>query len=107
MERPNDCKYPYCTECVYVDCIYDGVYSEEVSRQDEFDRDLEAVDPSVLKRRKRQKKYNTTDKGKERQKRYNSTEKAREARKRYRQSEKGKLAERRKAEKRKLKRKTA
>ena len=67
--RPTNCVYPNCGRCTYTDCVYDGVESQERMQQDIFDKDIEAVHPSVLARRRRQKKYYESEKGKANEKR--------------------------------------
>lgn len=115
-KKPLKCCYPNCFECPYVDCRYDGLEYSETLQQDRFDRELEIVEPEVLKRRKyqsvyfrtekgkqarreAQKRYSQSEKGKERQKRYQQTERFKDAQKRYLQSDKGKECERRKTQK--------
>lgn len=88
--KPEKCCYPNCYECPYDDCGYEGVSKEEVKAQNEFDKGLEAVEPFVISRRKRQNRYNKSEKGVERKKRYEQKEKAKERQKKYNSSEKGK-----------------
>lgn len=90
MERPRKCMYPNCERCVYMDCIYDGLESKDVLEQDMFDKKLEVVEPEISARKERQKRYNTTDKGKERFKRYAQTDKFKKSQDKYNNSEKGK-----------------
>lgn len=92
--KPENCCYPNCFECPYDDCEYDGVEVSESKLQDEFDKDLEAVEPSVKLRRKRHNKYNKSDKGKERLNKYNKSDKGKERQKNYEESKKGKERQR-------------
>ena len=93
--KPTKCCYPDCGKCPYKDCRYDAVLPEERRQQDIFDRGLEAVDPEVVKRRERQKRYNQSKKGKAAQKRYRESDKGIEARKRYQKSDLFKEAQKR------------
>ena len=95
MERPRKCIYPDCERCVFTDCIYDMVERKDVFEQDMFDKELEVVEPEVLLRRERQKRYNNSDKGKASRKRYSATDKGRENEKRksQRKIDNGKNAE--------------
>lgn len=110
----KDCCYPNCFECKLEDCTKDTVDYYEIIQQDKYDKELLAIEPEVAKRRKWQKKYESTQKakdrrskylsskkGKETQKRYFQTEKGKEAQKRYSQTQKGKDAQKRYYEKRK------
>ena len=90
MKKPKKCVYPDCEKCVYADCRYDGLERLDIVEQNKFDKELEVVEPEVLQKRKNQKKYNATDKGKEKQRRYNSSEKGKIRQKKYNDSEKGK-----------------
>lgn len=109
LKKPKNCVYPDCERCVYYDCRYDGLERMDIIKQDAFDKELEVVEPEVIQRRKnqkiynstekgkiKQKKYNSSEKGKMRQKKYNDSEKGKENRKRYALSEKGKESEKRK-----------
>lgn len=90
LKKPKNCVYPDCEKCIYVDCKYDGLERLDIVEQDSFDKELEVVEPEVLQKRKNQKKYNATEKGKEKQKRYNSSEKGKMRQKKYNDSDKGK-----------------
>lgn len=113
FQKPKNCNYPNCFDCPYTDCRYERVEHADIVAQDKFDKSLEVVEPEILARRKRQKKYIESQKGKDSQKKYSESEKGRErqkkyiqsakgkeAQKRYRQSEKGKENEKRKSQKR-------
>lgn len=93
--KPEKCCYPNCFDCTYKDCCYDGSEYRDVIRQNQFDRELEAVDPSIRKRRARQSKYAKSDKGIARYKRYIQSDKGKEMlkRKQKRSIESGKNAE--------------
>lgn len=93
-EKPLKCKYPNCFNCPYADCKYDLLTIEDVLRQDNFDKEL--IEPEVLKRRERQKRYDKSGKGIERTKRYNKTDKAKERWKRYYRKKKQKKVNKRK-----------
>lgn len=95
LSKPRKCVYPDCEKCVYVDCKYDGLERLDIVNQDSFDKELEVLEPEVLLRRRNQKKYNSTDKGKEKQKRYNSSEKGKLRQKKYNDSDKGKESRKR------------
>lgn len=88
--KPEKCCYPNCFECPYDDCEFEGIDKEEVRIQNNFDKDLEAVEQSVISRRKRQNKYNKSEKGKEREKNYEESKKGKERQRKYNLSEKGK-----------------
>lgn len=111
--RPKKCKYPNCFQCDYADCRYNGLEYLDIKMQDEFDKDLEAVDPEIKKHRMCQKKYSKSEKGREagirylrtekykqKQRRYEKSEKGKERRIRYSKTEKGKAKERRKMQQR-------
>ena len=93
--RPKKCCYPDCFNCAYKDCRYSGSEYDDVVRQNEFDRELEAVEPSVRLRRARQSKYAKTDKGIARYERYIQSDKGKEMlkRKQKKSIESGKNAE--------------
>ena len=111
--KPLKCKYPNCFQCVYVDCRYSALEYLDIKMQDEFERDLEVVEPEIAKHRISQRKYSKTQKGKdafirysrtekykEKQRRYEKSENGKERKIRYFQTEKGKEKERRKTQKR-------
>lgn len=111
--KPKKCKYPNCFQCVYADCRYDTLEYMDTKMQDEFDKDLEVVEPEIAKHRICQKKYSKSEKGratwirysrtekyKEKQRRYEKSEKGKERRIRYSKTEKGKAKERKKTQKR-------
>ena len=93
--KPKKCCYPDCFNCVYKDCRYSGSEYDDVVRQNEFDRELEVVEPSVRLRRARQSKYAKTDKGIARYERYIQSDKGKEMlkRKQKKSIESGKNAE--------------
>lgn len=102
--RPPKCKYPNCFECIYVDCRFEQLTFDDIKSQDEFDKSLETIEPDVLQRIERQKRYDATEKGKERKKRYQKTDKFKERQKEYNKSDKGKERWRRYYYKKKLER---
>lgn len=80
---------PYlCSSCPFGDCTFDGVTEQERAAQDKFDSELQPVEPTLLRRRESNRRYNHSNKGKESRKRYSNTDKGREVQKRYNQSEK-------------------
>jgi len=91
----KNCVYPLCDRCVYRDCYQTFVSPSERKAQDDFDRDLMAIDYEIRKRRERQARYNKTEKAKNAQKKYFASEKGREAQMRYNHSDKGKNARKR------------
>lgn len=93
--RPKKCGYPDCFNCSYSDCRYDLLEREEIFQQDNFDKSLDVVEPEIMARRKRQRKYNHSEKGKARQEKYAQSEKGKENEKRKRQGkiDSGKNAE--------------
>ena len=95
MERPRKCMYPNCDSCLFTDCIYDGVERKDVYEQDEMDKQLQLVEPGILRRRERQRRYNKSDKGKASRKRYSMTKKGieNEKRKKQRKIDNGRNAE--------------
>lgn len=90
-EKPKKCCYPDCLNCHYDDCYYDIVEYKDILEQNRFDKELEAIDPEVLLRRKIQRKYQKSEKGKIVQERYRKSQKGKLSQKRYLASEKGKL----------------
>lgn len=94
-KRPKDCCYPDCLHCPYPDCCYDELEYYDIVEQDKFDKELEVVEPEVLRMRKSQQKYFKSDKGKQALKRYAQSEKGKEAfkRKNKKNIESGKNAE--------------
>ena len=95
QNKPDQCKYPDCFNCVYEDCIYDRIEKEDVAMQNKFDKDLEAVEPQVISRRKRQNIYNKSEKGKITREKYLKSAKGKETRTRYIKSDKGQETRRR------------
>ena len=94
-DKPKKCLYPYCFNCRYEDCIYDGLEMDEITAQDKFDKELKVVEPEILRRQKSLKKYNASEKGKERHKKYINSEKGKiiEKKKQNKKIESGKNAE--------------
>jgi hypothetical protein len=95
MGKPKKCMHPNCNKCVYKDCIYGGLEYRDILEQDRFDKELEIVEPEILARRKSQRKYNQSEKGKDSQSRYNQSEKGKDKQRRYNDSDKGKAARKR------------
>lgn len=95
MAKPRKCMYPHCEACIFTDCIHDELEQRDVFEQDMLDKALEVVEPDILSRRERQRKYNRSAKGKANRKRYSMTEKGRqnEKRKKQAQIDNGKNAE--------------
>ena len=89
MNKPKKCCYPDCFNCIYVDCRYDGIEKADIIMQDKFDKELEIVEPEILRIRERRKRYFSSKKGKEAIERYRKSEKFRENLKRYNNSDKG------------------
>lgn len=97
-KRPEKCNLE-CFECLYTDCIYDGIEFSERREQDKFDKGLEVVEPEVKRRREVSRRYSKTDKGRDAQKRYAKTEKFKNVQKKYLSSEKGMAKKKRDYEK--------
>lgn len=81
--KPKNCIYPDCLKCAYSDCGYSELEYSDVVRQNKYDKELEIVEPEVQLRRKRQEKYEKTDKAKARKKRYEQSDKAKARWRRY------------------------
>ena len=88
-KRPKYCVYPNCLKCTYADCVYSKLEMTDVIAQDKFDKELEIVEPEILRLRERQKRYFSSEKGKKTIERYHKTEKYKESQRRYNDSEKG------------------
>ena len=88
-KRPKYCVYPNCLKCTYADCVYSKLEMTDVIAQDKFDKELEIVEPEILRLRERQKRYFASEKGKKTIERYHKTEKYKESQRRYNDSEKG------------------
>lgn len=82
VKKPGKCCYPNCFECVYSDCLYDGIDFLEKTAQEKYDKELLIVEPEVLKRREAMARYSKTEKFKNVQKKYLSSEKGIEKKKR-------------------------
>lgn len=82
-----------CLACPYKDCIHDGLLPGERRVRDTYDRELEAVDPAVMKRRERYRRYRQSEKGREAQRRYAASQKGKKRSRRYMSSEKGKATQ--------------
>ena len=61
----------------------------DIIAQDKFDKELEIVEPEILRLRERQKRYFSSEKGKRAIERYHKSEKYKESQRRYNDSEKG------------------
>lgn len=88
-KRPKYCVYPNCLKCTYADCVYSKLEMADVIAQDKFDKELEVVEPEVLRARKRQRRYSSSEKGRQTIERYHKTERYKESQSRYNNSEKG------------------
>lgn len=73
--KPKKCRYPDCFNCTYADCRWNGIEWQEIVRQDRFDKELEIVEPEILRMRQKNKRYEMSLKGKQRHKRYEKAEK--------------------------------
>ncbi|MCD2492750.1 hypothetical protein LQE92_08925 [Lacrimispora sp. NSJ-141] len=84
-----------CLRCPYTDTCDLDVLPEERAMQDRLDRELEIVEPEVLRRRETLRRYNRSDKGRLRSKKYLESEKGKQAQERRgrRRIENGKNAE--------------
>lgn len=76
--KPKKCCYPNCENCPYVDCRYDNITNEEISMQDDYDKEINsdiqrmrAISNNTL----HFYKYNHSEKGKQRAKKYRQSEK--------------------------------
>ena len=88
-KKPKYCVYPNCLKCTYADCVYSKLEMTDIIAQDKFDKELEILEPEVLRIRERQKRYLSSEKGKKAIERYHKSEKYKESQKRYNNSEKG------------------
>ena len=102
MSRPKGCIYPNCLNCPLPECEYEGLEIED-------EVESQAMDSEILTLRivakhhangtysqyARQRRYNSSDKGRMSQSKYNHSASGIAARKRYEQSEKGKEAKKR------------
>ena len=88
-KKPKYCVYPNCLKCTYADCIYSELEMADIIAQDKFDKELEIIEPEILRIREKQKRYFSSKKGKEAVKRYHKSEKYKRNQKRYNNSEKG------------------
>ena len=93
MNKPKKCCYPDCFNCIYVDCRYDGIEKADIIMQDKFDKELEIVDPDILRKREAQIRYRRSEKGKDSTKKYMQSEKGKIAIKKYRNSDSHKKAQ--------------
>ncbi len=88
-KKPKYCVYPNCLKCTYADCVYSKLEMTDIIAQDKFDKELEIIEPEILRLRERQKRYFSSEKGKKTIERYHKTEKYKESQRRYNDSEKG------------------
>ena len=102
MSRPKGCIYPNCLNCPLPECEYEGLEIED-------EVESQAMDSEILTLRivakhhangtysqyVRQRRYNSSAKGRMSQSKYNHSANGIAARKRYEQSEKGKEAKKR------------
>lgn len=105
--KPKNCIYPDCLNCTYSDCRYNELEYSDIVQQNAYDKELEIVNPEVQLKRRRDERYEKTDKAKLRRKKYEQSDKAKIRRKRYEQSDKAKERWKRYYRKKKLQKEVA